>query len=174
MAALRSAFGGPVSVDMGTPRRYIAGIMDGIIRILESFHGTDPTPREVGAAADRIAEVGDAAVPSLLEAIQDEDEAVLAVVAASLRRLANPALTQRLLPVLQSPHLGDLAKAILLGVLEDAGMDIHDPALVGAVADLEGLLFSQFPTPPAGPADSQPRNPPGDNGDGAAPVEESR
>jgi len=109
--------------------------------ILDGLRGTEPTPEEVRAAADRITDLGEAAVPPLLEALADEDEAVLAVAAASLRRLASPATTQRLVLLLRSPRLGALAKALVLGLLEDAGLDIHDPSLVGAVADLEGLLF---------------------------------
>lgn len=139
---------------------------EGILDILSGIRGTEPTPQEVGAAADRIAELGEAAVPLLLEALGEEDEAVLAVAAASLRRLAAPAVTQRLVLLLRSPRLGDLAKALLLGVLEDAGMDIHDPALVGAVADLEGFLFA--PPAAAGGAGSPGTAEGGGNGDGAA------
>lgn len=145
-----------------------------VVGILESFRGTDPTPQEVAAAADRIATFGGAAVPPLLEALEDEDEAVLAVLAASLRRLTSPALTQRLLALLRSPRLGDLAKAIVLGVLEDAGMDIHDPSLVGAVADLEGFLRSRVPMDPAGPAGPQPPDPAGGDRRGQSHGEGSR
>ncbi len=145
-----------------------------MLAILDGVRGTEPGPAAVGAAADRIAGFGEAAVPSLLEALEGEDEAVLAVAGASLRRLANPALTQRLVALLRSPRLGDLAKAIVLGVLEDAGMDIHDPSLVGALADLEGFLFSPVPAPQGGPAGSQPPDPAGGNGGGRAPAEEPR
>lgn len=116
--------------------------------ILERLRGTEPGPEAIRAAADRIAALGEPAVPCLLEALGDEDEAVLAVVAASLRRLSSPAVMQRLVTLLRSPRLGDLAKALVLGVLEDGGMDIHDPSLVGTLADLEGMLFSSRPSPP--------------------------
>lgn len=138
--------------------------MNGIVAILESFRGTDPTPQEVGAAADRIAGVGDAVVAPLLDALGEEDEAVLAVAAASLRRLATPAVTQHLLTLLRSPGVGDLAKALVLGILEDAGMDIHDPSLVGAVADLEGLIASASSQPPG--ASDGPEGPGGAKGNG--------
>lgn len=113
---------------------------DEVLAILEEVRGTEPTPEDVRAAADRIAGAGDAAVPPLLEALAEEDEAVLAVAAASLRRLASPALAQRLLGLLRSSRIGDLAKALVLGVLEDAGMDIHDASLVGSVVDVDGIL----------------------------------
>ncbi|HEY7678441.1 MAG TPA: hypothetical protein VIG69_15320 [Candidatus Methylomirabilis sp.] len=134
--------------------------------ILSKLRGTEPTPEQVCAAADRIADLGEAAVSSLLEALAEEDEAVLAVVAASLRRLATPAVVQRLVLLLRSPRLGDLAKALVLGVLEDGGMDIHDPALVGAVADLEGLLSP--PPAAAGDGAAGPEAADGGNGVGAA------
>ena len=134
--------------------------------ILEALRGIEPGPQEIRAAADRIAAFGAAAVPSLLEALGDEDEAVLAAAAASLRRLASPALLQQLLILLRSPRLGDLAKALVLGVLEDAGMDIHDPSLLGAVVDLEGLLLSLPPPLSGGPAGSEAAGPVGGNGGG--------
>lgn len=139
-----------------------------ISTILGALRGTDPSPEAVGAAADRIAGFGEGAVPWLLAALEDEDEAVLAVAAAALRRLANPALTQRLVILLRSPRLGDLAKALVLGILEDAGMDISDPSLVGAAADLEALLFSSTPGPPAGPEGSHQPDAAGGNGGGRA------
>jgi HEAT repeat protein len=140
---------------------------DGIPDILNKVRGTEPTPDEVRAAAGRIADLGEAAVPALLEALAEEDEAVLAVVAASLRRLATPAVTRRLVVLLRSPRLGDLAKALVLGVLEDGGMDIHDPALVGAGADLESLLFGS-PAAAAGGAGDPGAADGGGNGHGAA------
>ena len=142
--------------------------------ILDRFCGTEPTPAEVSAAADRIAGFGEGAVPPLLAALDAEDEAVLAVAAAALRRLANPALMQRLVILLRSPRLGDLAKALVLGILEDAGMDISDPSLVGAVADLEGLLFSSAAGPPAGPDASHGTDAAGGNGGGRAVGEDPR
>ncbi len=113
---------------------------DEVLAILDEVRGTEPTPEDVRAAADRIAGVGEAAVPPLLEALAEEDEAVLTVAAASLRRLASPALVQRLLVLLRSSRIDDLAKALVLGVLEDAGMDIHDASLVGSVVDVDGIL----------------------------------
>ena len=113
---------------------------DEVLEVLDRVRGSEPTPEDVRAAADRIAAAGDAAVPPLLGALGEEDEAVLAVAAASLRRLASPALGQRLLGLLRSPRIDDVAKALLLGVMEDAGMDIHDGSLVGSVVDLDGIL----------------------------------
>ncbi len=140
--------------------------------VLEEFRGTDPSPEAMGAAADRIAAAGPRAVAPLLEALEDEDEAVLAVAAASLRRLASPAVTQRLVTLLRSPRLGDLAKALVLGILEDGGMDISDPSLVGAVADLEGLLRRSVPAPQPGVASRAPE--PADGNGGRAAGEDSQ
>jgi hypothetical protein len=138
-------------------------MMDERVReILAGVRGTEPTPIEAGAAADHIAALGEAAVPALLEALAEEDEAVLAVAAGALRRLPSPALTHRLVGLLRSRHIGDLAKALILGILEDAGLDIHDPALVGPVVDLEGMLI---PTGPAAPDGNGRRR---SGGDGAA------
>jgi HEAT repeat protein len=126
-----------------------------VLAILAEVRGTEPGPAEVRAAADRIATIGDSAVPALLEALAEEDEAVLAVAARALRPLASPAVTRQLLGLLRSPDLGDVAKALLLGVLEDAGMDIHDLSLVGSVVDLEGVLADGLApgAPPPGGGD---------------------
>lgn len=117
-------------------------LSDDVAEILEAVRGTEPTPAEVRAAGERIAALGDGAVPALIAALgdADEDEAVLAVAAGALRRLPGPVLTQRLMGLLRSPRIGDVAKALVLGILEDAGLDIHDPSLVGAMVDLEGVL----------------------------------
>lgn len=116
---------------------------DEVFTILEGMRGTEPTVAEVQAAADRIAALGDAVMPALIEALADEDEAVLAVAAGALRRLPGPVPTQPLMGLLRSSRIGDVAKALLLGILEDAGMDIHDPSLVGAVVDLDSLLMAE-------------------------------
>ncbi len=161
-------------VDRAAARRYDSSVMiHEISALLEALRGTDPSPEAVGAAADRIAAAGPGAVAPLLKALEGEDEAVLGVAAASLRRLASPALTQRLVTLLRSPRLGDLAKALVLGILEDAGMDITDPSLMGAVADLEGLLLRSVPAPQPG-AGSQAPEPAGGNGGGRASGEGSR
>jgi len=117
-------------------------LSDDVAAILEAVRGTEPTPAEVRGAAERIAALGDGAVPALLAALsdRDEDEAVLAVAAGALRRLPGPVLTHRLMGLLRSPRIGDVAKALVLGILEDHGMDIHDPAVVGTVVDLEEVL----------------------------------
>ena len=163
-----------VQIDRVAPRRYDSSVMPHeISKILEALRGTDPSPEAVGGAADRIAAAGPGAVAPLLEALEDEDEAVLAVAAASLRRLASPVLTQRLVTLLRSSRLGDLAKALVLGILEDAGMDLSDPSLVGAVADLEGLLLRSVPAPQPG-AGSQAPEPAGGNGGGRAVGEDPR
>ena len=138
---------------------------DQVLAILDAIRGTEPEPAEVGAAADRIAAIGESAVPALLEAMAEVDEAVLAVAARALRGLASPALTQELLGLLRSPRLGDLAKALLLGVLEDAGMDIHDLSLVAAVVDFEGVLADgtglEAPPPGGGNGAHTPSGPEG-------------
>ena len=133
--------------------------------VLGGLRGTDPGPEEVRAAAQRIAAHGDSALAPLLEALGEEDEAILAVAAAALRRLASPSLTQRLLDQLRSPRLDAVAKALLLGVLEDAGMDIHDLSLVAAVVDLEGILADgtglEAPPPGGGNGAHTPSGPEG-------------
>ncbi len=124
---------------------YHSGDMwDEVESLLDGVRGAEPAPEEVRAGADRIAALGDAALPSLLGALEEDDEAVLAVAAAALRRLAGPALAEPLLGALRSARLGDLAKALVLGLLEDAGMDLSDPSLVGSVVNLEGVLADGF------------------------------
>lgn len=123
-------------------------MMDGVGSVLDGVRGAEPAQEEVRAAADRIAALGSVALPSLLRALQEEDDAVLAVAAAALRRLASPALAEPLLGALRSARLGDIAKALILGILEDAGMDVSDPALVGNAVDLEGVLADGFSRAP--------------------------
>ena len=140
-------------------------VKEQVLAILDEVRGTEPGTAEVRAAADRIAAFGEPAVPPLLEALAEEDEAVLVVAARALRPLANSAVTRALLGLLRSPDLGDLAKALLLSILEDAGMDIHDLSLVAAVVDLERILADgkgpEAPPPGGGNGAHTPSGPEG-------------
>jgi hypothetical protein len=139
---------------------------DDVWGILEGVRDREPPREEVRAAADRIARLGEDVVPVLLEALEEEDEAILAVAAAALRRLASPEVGRQLIGLLQSSAIDPLAKALVLGVLEQAGMDMRDPSLFGAVLDVEDAVF-----PPTGeghgPGET-PRSPSG-NGETAPP-----
>jgi hypothetical protein len=119
-------------------------MMDAVKSVLDGVRGAEPAPGEVRAAADRIAALGDGALPTLFQALEEDDEAVLAVAAAALRRFPGPALAEPLMGALRSARLGEMAKALVLGILEDAGLDVSDPSLVGSVVDLEGALADGF------------------------------
>jgi len=52
----------------------------------------------------------------------------------------DPSLVPHLLKLLRSPHVSDLAKGLLLNLLEHYGFDTRDPSLIGASIDFRKVL----------------------------------
>ena len=80
------------------------------------------------------------AIPLLLRQFESDDEEALAFATAALRALDDPSIIPGLLGQLRSPHVDDLAKGLLLNLLEHYGFDTHDPSLVGASFDFSAVL----------------------------------
>jgi hypothetical protein len=83
------------------------------------------------------------AVPLLLRQFEGEDEEGLALATAALKALDDPSIIPHLLALLRAPHVGDLAKGLVLTLLEHYGFDTRDPSLIGASLDLLGALKVQ-------------------------------
>lgn len=90
------------------------------------------------------------AIPLLLRQFEGEDEEGLALATSALRVMKDPSVVPLLLKLLRSPHVGDLAKGLLLNLLEHYGFDTRDPSLVGASIDFRKV--SKGPGAPQGMA----------------------
>jgi len=88
----------------------------------------------------------DRAIPLLVGLFESEDEERLAFATAALKAMNDPSVAPALLKALRSPAVGDLAKGLLLKLLEHYGVDTCDPSLIGASIDLGDVLRK-----PAGP-----------------------
>ncbi|HSB73438.1 MAG TPA: hypothetical protein VLT62_29270 [Candidatus Methylomirabilis sp.] len=107
---------------------------------LEGLGGRDLTDAEVEEAVQRLLRAGPPALPILLEQFTTEDETLLAVATQALKVWESPDPVQPLLDLLRQPATGDLAKALILNVLERRGLDVDDPALLGLAINLEEYL----------------------------------
>lgn len=107
---------------------------------LEGLHGKDLTDSEVEAAAERLLAAGGSVLPVLLEQFKTEDETLLAVTTLTLKRWEHPDPVKPLLELLRNPEVSDLAKALILNVLEHRGLDVDDPAVFGLAINLEEYL----------------------------------
>ena len=87
------------------------------------------------------------ALPLLLREFEGGDEEGLALATSTLRAMDDPSVVPLLLNLFRSAHVGDLAKGLLLILLEHFGFDIHDPSLIGASLDFQDV--------PKGPGPSQ-------------------
>ena len=107
---------------------------------LEGLRGNDLTDSDVEAAAERLLAAGESVLPVLLEQFRTEDETLLAVTTHALKRWEQPDPVKPLLDLLKNPEVGDLAKALILNVLEHRGLDVDDPAVFGLAINLEEYL----------------------------------
>ena len=80
------------------------------------------------------------AIPLLLRQFESDDEEGLALATSALKALDDPSLIPRLLTLLRAPHVGDLAKGLILTLLEHYGFDTRDPSLIAASTDLQDVL----------------------------------
>jgi hypothetical protein len=80
------------------------------------------------------------AIPLLLRQFESDDEEGLALATSALKALDDPSLIPRLLTLLRAPHVGDLAKGLILTLLEHYGFDTRDPSLIAVSIDLQEAL----------------------------------
>ena len=104
---------------------------------LAEVRGRDLTNAEVDAAAQQLVAMGEPAVSILLEQFMDEDETLLAVATQTLKAWPEPRPVEPLIRLLRNPEVSDLAKALVLNILERYGLDVDDPEVFGLAIDLE-------------------------------------
>lgn len=103
----------------------------------EELRGQDLTNAEVNVEVQRLFALGEPAIPTILEQFKGEDETLLAVATQALKVWGEPRPVEPLIALLRNPEVGDLAKALILNVLEKYGLDVDDPELLGLGIDLE-------------------------------------
>lgn len=104
---------------------------------LEELRGLDLIDHQVEQAVQHLLKSGEAAVSILVEQFGDEDETLLAVATQGLKAWPTSSPVEPLLGLLRSPAVGDLAKALILSVLEHHGLDVDDPEIFGLGINLE-------------------------------------
>ncbi|MBI2164747.1 MAG: hypothetical protein HYU32_11670 [candidate division NC10 bacterium] len=104
---------------------------------LEELRGRDLRDAEVEEEVRQLLAAGEAAIPVILEQFTQEDETLLAVATRALKTWGDPRPVEPLLALLRDPAVGDLAKALILNILETYGLDVDDPGLLGLAINLE-------------------------------------
>lgn len=114
---------------------------EGDIRVwLDGLRGRDLTEEDVTRAVQRLLAKGPTIMPLLLEQFTTEDEALLAVATKAFMVWETPDPVKPLLDLLKSPEISDLAKALILNILEHRGLDVNDPAVFGLAINLEDFV----------------------------------
>jgi hypothetical protein len=103
----------------------------------EELRGRDLTNAEVNVEVQRLLTLGEPGIPVILDQFKGEDETLLAVATQALKVWGEPRPVEPLIALLRNPDVGDLAKALILNVLEKYGLDVDDPELLGLSIDLE-------------------------------------
>jgi HEAT repeat protein len=103
----------------------------------DELRGRDLADAEVDAEVRRLLAIGGPAIPIILEQFKEEDETLLAVATQALKAWAEPRPVEPLIALLRNPAVGDLAKALILNVLEKYGLDVERPELLGLSINLE-------------------------------------
>jgi HEAT repeat protein len=103
----------------------------------EELRGRDLTNAEVDVEVEHLLAIGETAIPVILEQFTDEDETLLAVATQALKAWGEPRPMEPLIALLRNRAVGDLAKALILNVLEKYGLDVDDPEILGLSIDLE-------------------------------------
>jgi hypothetical protein len=116
---------------------------------LGALRGVDLTDDEVEAAAGRLLGVGTPALPILLDLYRQEDEALLAVATQTFKRWPAPRPIERLIGLLREPGVDDIAKALIMIVLETYGLDPTRPEWVGLSINLEEYPLDRRSVPGA-------------------------
>jgi HEAT repeat protein len=101
------------------------------------LRGRDLTNVEVAIEVRRLMALGEPAIPVILEQFKDEDETLLAVATQMLKARGEPRPVEPLLTLLRHPDVGNLAKALILNILEKYGLNVDAPEILGLSIDLE-------------------------------------
>lgn len=104
---------------------------------LEAFRGRDLSDAQVEAEVRHLLAAGEVAIPVLLEQFKEEDETLLAVATQTLKAWGEPRPVEPLIRLLRDRDVGDLAKALILNILEEYGLDVDRPELLGLSINLE-------------------------------------
>lgn len=111
-----------------------------IAEVLEALRGQDLTRPEMEDRLRPLRQMGDQVVPVLLEQFEEGDEEMLFVAACALKVLNDRQVVEPLTRLLRSSRVDDLAKGLILSLLEHYGLDVHNPAVVGTAIDIESIL----------------------------------
>jgi len=95
------------------------------------LRGQDLSDAAVEEEAAFLKASGAAAIPVLLDLFAGEDETLWAVATQSLKAWDEPRPVEGLLALLHNPRIHDLAKALILSILERYGLDVDDPDVLG-------------------------------------------
>ncbi len=120
---------------MGDPERDLGA--EQIRQRMEALRGQDLSDAQVEDEVRRLLAVGEPAIPVVLSQFTGEDETLLAVATQTLKAWGEPRPVEPLMALLRDPAVGDLAKALILNVLESYGFDVDDPDLLGLGINLE-------------------------------------
>ena len=110
------------------------------MEVIEELKGLDLDPNTLRQRLLPLLDRPAQAIPLLLRQFESEDEEGLALAISALEAMNDPSLVPLLLNLLRSPRVGDLAKGLLLNLLEYYGFDTRDPSLIGASIDLREAL----------------------------------
>lgn len=116
--------------------------------IVERLRGQDVPSEILRAEAAKAAALGREALPGLLRLYEQEDETLLALATVALKAMNERAVLRPLLALLGSDRVDDLARGLILKVLEHHGLDITDPRLLGISIDLDAMVGPPGEGPP--------------------------
>jgi hypothetical protein len=104
---------------------------------LVGLRGRDLTDEQVAAEVRHILAMGEPAIPILLDQFMGEDETLLAVATQALKAWGEPRPVKPLLDLLRNSNVSDLAKALILTILETYGLEVDASELLGLGINLE-------------------------------------
>jgi hypothetical protein len=122
---------------------------DGLGNLAEAFEelkGLDLAPGALLPRLQPFFERPAEALPLLLRQFEGGDDDGLAMATSALKAMDDPSIVPLLLNLFRSARIGDLAKGLLLILLEHYGFDIHDPSLIGASLDFQDVLNGPGPS----------------------------
>lgn len=125
---------------MGRKKRTLDKTTSELAEELGELEGVGLPPGALKRPLPSLLDHRDRAIPLLGGLFESEDEERLALATAALKAMNDPSLAPALLKALRSPDVGDLAKGLLLKLLEHYGVDTCDPSLIGASIDLGDVL----------------------------------
>lgn len=109
------------------------------VALLEELKRGDLPPDVLRRRLRSLLDHGAQTIPLLLRQFESDDEEGLALATSALKALDDPSLIPRLLTLLRAPHVGDLAKGLILTLLEHYGFDTRDPSLIAISIDLQAV-----------------------------------